>query len=156
MIAAASQFGAPLATQISFVARVLPATDSLLQGVALTKGPVGDSTAMLKGPVHRYVVDLVLDLHELVIGTLADGSHQANIEFAMVAYDAEGTRVNYLEHAFNLTLRPDRFDKLMASGVPIRAELDLPEGQGSIRIAIHDISGGRAGSLEVPVLVGNR
>jgi VWFA-related protein len=156
LIAAASQFGAPLATQISFVARVLPATDPLLQGVALTKGPVGDSAAALKGPAHRYVVDLVLDLHGLALGTLADGSRQANIEFAMVAYDAEGARVNYLEHAFNLTLRPDRFDKLMASGVPIRAELDLPEGQGSIRIAIHDISGGRAGSLEVPVLVGNR
>ena len=156
LIAAASQYGAPLATQISFVARVLPATDPMLQGVALTKGPVGDSSAMLKGPAHRYVIDLVLDLHGLAIGTLADGSHQANIEFAMVAYDAEGTRVNSLEHAFNLTLRPDRFDKLMASGVPIRTELDLPEGQGSIRIAIHDIAGGRAGSLEVPVSVGNR
>ncbi len=156
LLAAASLTGAPLATQISFVARVLPATDPIFQGVALTKGPVGDSAGTLKGPVHRYVVDLVLDLHGLVLGTLADGSHQANIEFAMVAYDAEGVRVNYLEHAFQLALRPDRFEKLMASGVPIRAELDLPQGQGSIRIAIHDIAGGRVGSLEVPVLVGPR
>jgi hypothetical protein len=156
LLAAESLNGAPLATQISFVARVLPASDPLLQGVALTKGPVGDSAATLKGPVHRYVVDLVLDLHGLVFDTLADGSHQANIEFAMVAYDAEGTRTNYLEHGFQLGLRPDRFDKLMASGVPIRAELDLPEGQGSIRIAIHDIVGGRDGSLEVPVSVGSR
>ena len=156
LIAAASQYGAPLATQISFVARVLPATDPLLQGVALTKGPVGDSSATLKGRAHRYVVDLVLDLHGLKLSNLTDGSHQANIEFAMVAYDAEGTRMNSLEHAFNLTIRPDLFDKLMTSGVPIRAELDLPEGQGSVRIAIHDIAGGRAGSLEVPVSVGNR
>jgi VWFA-related protein len=156
LIVAASGHGAPLATQISFVARVLPATDPLLQGVALTKGPVGDAAATLKGPAHRYVVDLVLDLHGLVFDTLADESHQANIEFAMVAYDSEGTRVNYLVHSFQLTFRPNRFDKLVASGVPIRAELDLPEGQGSIRIAIQDLAGGRAGSLEVPLSVGNR
>jgi VWFA-related protein len=156
LIVAASRHGAPLATQISFVARVLPASDPLFNGVALTKGPVGDAAATLKGPGHRYVVDLVLDLHGLVFDTLPDGSQKANIEFAMVAYDEDGTRVNYSEHAFQLTFRPDRFDKLMASGVPIRAELDLPEGQGSIRIAIQDLAGGRAGSLEVPVTVAAR
>jgi VWFA-related protein len=156
LMMAASTHGAPLATQIPFVARVLPATDPLLQGVALTKGPVGDAAATLNGPAHRYVVDLVLDMHGLVFDTLADGSHQANIEFAMVAYDADGTRVNSLQHSLQLTFRPDRFDKLMASGVSLRAELDLPEGQGSIRIAIHDLAGGRAGSLEVPVTVAAR
>jgi VWFA-related protein len=156
LMVAASGYGAPLATQISFVARVLPASDPLLQGVKLTDGPVGDLTATLKGPVHRYVADLVLDLHGLVFDTLADGSRQANIEFALVAYDEEGTRVNYLEHGFQLTLKPDRFPKLMVSGVPIRAELDLPAGQGFLRIAIHDIAADRAGSLEVPVTVATR
>jgi hypothetical protein len=53
-------------------------------------------------------------------------------------------------------LSPARFAGLMNSGVPLRAELDVPEGQGSIRIAIHDIASGRAGSLEVPLSVGNR
>ncbi len=156
LMVAASGHGAPLATQISFVARVLTASDPLLQGVKLTEGPVGDLAATVKGPVHRYVVDLVLDLHGLVFDTSADGSHQAHIEFALVAYDEEGTRVNYLEHGFQLTLTPDRYPKLMASGIPIRAELDLPEGQGSLRIAIHDLAGGGAGSLEVPVTVAAR
>jgi hypothetical protein len=156
LMVAASGYGAPLATQISFVARVLPASDPLLLGVELTKGPVGEMTATLKGPLHRYVADLVLDLHGLVFDTLADGSRQTNIEFALVAYDEEGTRVNYLEHGFQLTLKPDRFPKLMTSGIPIRAELDLPEGQGSLRIAIHDIAAGRVGSLEVPVTVAAR
>jgi VWFA-related protein len=153
LVVAASRHGAPLATQISFVARVLPASDPLIKGVALTKGPVGDAAATLKGPVHRYVVDVVLDLHGIVFDTAADGSHKAILELALVAYDADGTRLNYLEHGFQLTLSPARFPALMASGVPIRAELDLPEGQGSIRIAIHDAAGGHAGSLEIPVTV---
>jgi VWFA-related protein len=152
-IVAASMQGAPLATQISFVARVLPASNPLLQGAALTKSPVGNLAATVKGPVHRYVVDLVLDMHGLVFRTAADGNHVANMEFALVAYDEEGTRLNYLEHGIQLALRPDLFPKLIVSGVPIRAELDLPEGQGSLRIAIHDLASGRAGSLEVPVTV---
>jgi VWFA-related protein len=156
LIVAASQHGAPLATQISFVARVLPATDPLLQGATLTKGPVGVDATKLKGPVHRYVVDLALDLHGIVFDTAADGSHVAHIELALVAYDADGTRVNSLEHALQMGLSPARFAGLMNSGVPLRAELDVPEGQGSIRIAIHDIASGRAGSLEVPLSVGNR
>jgi hypothetical protein len=41
----------------------------------------------------------------------------------------------------------------MTMGVPVRAELDLPAGRGTIRIAIRDISGGRTWSLEVPVSV---
>jgi VWFA-related protein len=153
LMVAASGHGAPLATQIAFVARVLPASDPLLQGATLTKGPVGSLAASVKGPVHRYVADLVLDLHGIVLDTLADGSRQASLELALTAYDDDGARVNYLEHAFRLTLTPDRFPKLMTTGVPIRAELDLPEGQGSLRIAIHDLASGRAGSLEVPVMV---
>jgi VWFA-related protein len=153
LLLAASGHGAPVATQISFVARVLPASDPLLQGAKLTQGPVGEMTATIKGPAHRFVADLVLNLGGLVFNTLADGSRQASLELALTAYDDEGARVNYLEHAFRMTLTADRFPKLMASGVPIRAELDLPSGQGSLRIAIHDIVGGRAGSLEVPVNV---
>jgi VWFA-related protein len=152
-IVAASWHGAPPASQITFVARVLPGSDPLLQGVKLTEGPMGDLASKLKGPKHRYVTDIVLDLHGLVFDTLADGSHQAHVEFAITVYDAEGTRVNYLEHAVQLALRPDRFEKLMASGVPIRAEIDLPEGQDSLRIAIHDLSAHRVGSLEIPVHV---
>ena len=114
---------------------------------------MGDLAAALKGPAHRYVADVVLDLHGLAFDTLADGSHQAQVEFAVTAYDADGTRVNYLEHAFHLALRPDRFEKLMATGVSLRVEIDLPEGQGSLRIAVHDLAAHRIGSLEIPVRV---
>lgn len=151
LLLAASDHGAPLATQISFVARVLPATDPQLQGVKLTQGPVGQMTASIKGPVQRYVADLVLNLNGLVFTTIADGSRQASLELAVTAYNDDGARVNYLTHAFHLTLTNDRFQKLMATGVPLRAELDLPSGPGSIRIAIHDLAGDRTGSLEVPV-----
>jgi VWFA-related protein len=156
LLALAAQHGVPQATQISFDARVLPASDPLFQGVKLTEGPVGNMAATLKGPARRFVVDLVLDLHGLVFETAADGSRRAYLEFALVAYDPEGNRVNYLQHGFQLAIKPDRFEKLMVSGIPIRAELDLPEGQGSLRIAIQDFAAGRTGSLEVPLTAASK
>lgn len=150
---AASDHGAPFATQISFIARVLPASDPVLQGSKLTQGPVGELATAIKGPAHRYVADLVLNLGGLVFTTLADGSRQASLELALTAYNNEGACVNHSTRAFHLTLTADRFPKLMATGVPVRAELDLPAGPGSLRIAIHDIAGGHAGSLEIPVNV---
>ena len=153
MIALATVHGAPPATQISFDARVLPATDPLLKGAKLIQGPVGDAAATLKGTPHRYVVDLVVDLHGIAFDTAADGVHQAYVEFALVAFDADGNRVNYLEHGFQLAIRPDRFASLLASGIPVRMEIDLPAGQDSLRIGIHDVAARRTGSLEVPVTV---
>jgi VWFA-related protein len=153
MIALATVHGAPPATQILFDARVLPASDPLLKQAKLTQGPVGDSAAALKGTPHRYVVDLVVDLHGIVFDMAADGTHQAYVEFALVAFDADGNRINYLEHGFQLAIRPDRFAQLMASGIPVRMEIDLPEGQNSLRIGIHDVAARRTGSLEVPVTV---
>jgi hypothetical protein len=44
----------------------------------------------------------------------------------------------------------------MAHGIPMRLELDLPTGQGSLRIAVNDPTAGRTGSLEVPLAVAAR
>jgi len=42
----------------------------------------------------------------------------------------------------------------MASALPIRMALDLPVGRYWLRVAVHDLGAGRAGSLEAPVKVG--
>jgi hypothetical protein len=41
----------------------------------------------------------------------------------------------------------------MNNGIRIRLPLDLPSGQFFLRIAVHDLDAGCAGSLEVPVTV---
>jgi len=145
--------GAPIATQIVFDARVLPASDPLLQGAKLTSGPVGTMAATMKGTAHRYVIDLVVDLHGLAFKVTPDGTHQAYAQFAEVAYDQDGNTVNALEHSFQLAIRADRYESIMASGLPVRLELDLPEGRGSLRLAINDLQSDHAGSLEIPISV---
>jgi VWFA-related protein len=152
---AATLHGAPPSTQILFQARVLPAADPLFQSVKLPDTP-GEMAATLKKPAHRYVVDLIVDARALAFDEMPDGSHQTKMELALVAYDAEGKRVNYLDPSYAMKIEPEQFARTVANGIRVRMALDLPAGQVSLRIAVHDIAAGNAGSLEVPLEVAVR
>jgi len=71
----------------------------------------------------------------------------------LVAYDGDSHRINYLDKGFQLNLMAAQIQQTMQTGIRIRLPLDLPAGQFSLRIAVHDLAAERAGSLEVPVTV---
>jgi hypothetical protein len=87
---------------------------------------------------------------------MLDGAHTAQVEFVLVAYDADGGRVNHLDRGFQMSLKAEPFGHAMAAGIPIRLPLYLPEGQLSQRIAVHDLGAGRAGLMEIPVTVAGK
>jgi VWFA-related protein len=145
--------GAPAATQILFQARVLPASDPALRGTNVPAGPAGDMAASLKDPVQHTIVDVTLDPHSLALKDGPEGARQAQVEFALVAYDAHGKRLNYLLHALQVNIKADLYAQVVNDGIPVRLALDLPAGQCFLRIAVYDLDAGKAGSLEVPVTV---
>jgi hypothetical protein len=75
------------------------------------------------------------------------------MEIALVAYDEEGNRVNYLDPSYAIKIKSEQFTQTVANGIRLRMALDLPAGRISLRIAVHDIAAGRAGSLEVPLTI---
>jgi VWFA-related protein len=150
---ASTMRGAPPATQVLFSARVLAAGEPLLAGAKLDDVPAGEMTATLKGPAHRYIVDLKLDAHTLVFTQTPDGLHQAAIECVLVGYDGDGKRLNWEDDTLTIPLRPDQYAAFLAKGIPLRMALDLPAGRDYLRIAVHDTTADHAGSLEVPLAV---
>ena len=148
-----SLHGAPPTTQIIFKAQVLDANDPLLQGVKVPIGPAGELSATLKGPVDRYVVNFTLSPATLALGTEPDGTRTGKIELALIAYNAGGDRVNYVDHQFQLAIKPEQFERVAAKGITVLVPIDLPAGDNSLRIAVNDLNAGRTGSLEVPVTV---
>jgi VWFA-related protein len=156
IIAEAAMHGAPLATQILFQARILPATDPSIRGANLPGGPVGEMTATLKGPVNRIFVELQVDLHGIAFEQTPEGSHRAEVEFAIIAYSADGNRVNYLVRGVELNLKTEEYTRLMAAKIPAVFALDLPAGKFALRIVLADRAVNRAGSLEMPVNIAAR
>jgi VWFA-related protein len=152
-ILAATLHGAPPATQILFNTRVLPASDPHFRDTKFSAAPVGEDAAQLKGPLHRTIVDLLVDPRGLDFVTAADGTRQDNVEFVLVAYDSDGKRVNYVDRPIQLSPNPEQYAKFRAAGFPLRMELDLPAGNFSLRLAVYDLTSGHIGSLEVPLAV---
>ncbi len=145
--------GAPPSTQILFNTRVLPASDLHFRDTKFSETPAGDNAAQLNGPLHRTVVDLLVDPRGLNFSTAPDGTRQDMVEFILVADNPDGLRVNYVDRVVPLGLDAERYAKVRASGFPVRMELDLPAGNFSLRIAVYDLSSGHIGSLEVPLSV---
>jgi len=114
-----SLHGAPPTTQIIFKAQVLDANDPLLQGVKVPIGPAGELSATLKGPVDRYVVNFTLSPATLALGTEPDGTRTGKIELALIAYNAGGDRVNYVDHQFQLAIKPEQFERVAAKGITV-------------------------------------
>ncbi|HEV2485452.1 MAG TPA: VWA domain-containing protein [Terracidiphilus sp.] len=152
-IQSAALHGAPPATQVLFLARVLPATDPAFQGIPIPNIPSGEMAASLKGPTRCYLVDLTVDPHGLVFNSESDGARQAQVEFVLEAYDSDGKRENYVDRSYAINIKPEDFAQKMETGVRARLALDLPEGHSFMRVAVEDLIAGHAGSLEVPVTV---
>jgi VWFA-related protein len=151
-IVATTMHGAPPSTEVLFKARVLPSTDPAFEDAAFSPGPVGEMAATLKQPVTRYVVDFAINPHDIEFTAGDDGSHTAKIELVLLGYDSDGKRVNYLDRGFSLTLNSERFAQTEAHGIPLRMELSLPSGRGFLRIAVQDLTTGRCGSVETPLV----
>jgi hypothetical protein len=131
---------------------VLSADDPSAKDVKLAPGLAGEAKD-LKGPVRRYLVDYAVDAHPFTFTDTPDGVHHARVEFAVIAYDVDGKRLNWTDRAMGFNLSAAMLDRVMRSGVPMHQEIDLPAGSVYLRIVVHDLDSTKVGSTEVPLLV---
>jgi VWFA-related protein len=145
--------GAPPISEIPFKVRVLAADDPSAKDVKPAPGPAGATAKDLKGPVKRYLVDYALDPRPFAFTTTPDGVRHAQFEVAVVAYNADGKRLNYADRGNELNLTPALYEQVIHAGVPMHQEIDLPAGQVYLRVVVHDLGNARIGSTEIPLVV---
>lgn len=153
LIRSAILHGAPPSTQLHFMARVLPATDPLLKDAKIPDGPAGKMAASIKGTPHRYVIDMDIDPRGFLFSDAPDGGHETKMEFVLVDYDTDGNVLNSQDQAMDVTLKTQQYETILKGGLHARIFIDVPAGRESLRIAVQDLNAGRAGSLEVPLMV---
>jgi VWFA-related protein len=153
---AAIERGAPPATQIVVQARVLLATDAeFAKDARIASAPGGEMSAKLAASKQRYVADMRVDVGTLRFDSDSDGVRQAKVEMTMIAYDADGKRVNVVDQVFPLKLTEAEYKQLRAPGLAIRSLIDVPADvpgrPASLRIAVRQVAPERIGSFEVPL-----
>jgi VWFA-related protein len=149
----AVEFGAPLPSEIPFKVRVIAASDPAANGITPAAGPAGANAKDLKPPVTRYLIDYMIDAHSFAFNKTEDGLEHAQLEFSVVAYDADGKRINVTDNAFAFGMTPAIYAQVMSGGFPRHLEIDLPAGQVSLRIVVHDMNSAKAGATVVPLTV---
>ena len=103
-----------------------------------------------------YADAMTIDPHSVSFDEPVDGKRQLRIEVALVAYDREGTRVNYIDRSIAMSFTPAQLAGILADGIRVRMALDVPAGSGSLRIGVQDLATARAGSLEVATPSGGK
>lgn len=143
------EHGTPDSTAILYTMKIVPAA---VQPTTLEPGAKGaGDNDKLKGTVKRYAVTFTVLPQILSLDTSADGVHQGNVEVTLLAYDRDGTPVNWMVRLLQVRVPRERYEQAQANGVGFKMEIDVPSSGMYLRSGIYDMSSNKAGTLEIPI-----
>jgi VWFA-related protein len=142
--------GLPSSTQLLYGVRVVPTTP---QPPANAKR-AGKNPA-LTGPTTRYDLDFMVRWQDVKLETTPQGTHRGTIQVALLAYDRDGKAVNWAGATQGMNLDPNVYAEIQKSGIPVHAEIDLPNTDVYLETGVYDWGSGKAGTLEIPLRVGS-
>ena len=146
--------GRPESTQIPFTVRVVRGSAPARAATPVTSSAIpaqGGDNPIMKGPLTRYEVDLMIPAHGLQFDLAPDGHHHVRLEAGLMIYGHEGKPLNWLLRQINLNLDAARYAIVQANGVNLYLKIDAPESGVSLQSGVYDLSANLAGTLEIPL-----
>lgn len=142
---------APGSVRLFFRAKVAPASAETTQDGQSSAGPTGSLTPKLQGPLQRYSIDFLADMHRVNADLAEDGRRYSSLEFIAIAYNADGKILNYSDRTFKRTMDAAKYGEALQNGWPMHQDLDVPAGEIYLRLGVRDPATGWLGSLEIPL-----
>lgn len=137
--------GLPNASEILYGIRVLPAAQQ-----PAPDAPLAGKNDKLKGPFRRLAVDFFIRWSDLKFVPGPGDTHKADLQIEVLAYDRNGTAINWTGGTLLMKLSPDTWASIQKSGVPTHLEIDVPRDQDVVlSTGIYDYGASRAGTLQV-------
>jgi hypothetical protein len=153
------QHGSPQSHQIFFAARVVPVGKARrVEGVAerssasrkkKKRGPDPPATDFVE--VQRYAVDFAVTPSQLRFDTKAAGISHGVMNVMVTSFDDDGTARTSIANRAVSDLTPENYQRVVAGGLRIHQEIDVPVKAASLRMAVQDALTGRRGTIEVPL-----
>jgi hypothetical protein len=137
--------GLPNATEILYGLRVVPTAQQPAPGA-----PLAGENDKFKGPSRRISVDFFIRWSDLKFATASDNTHKADLQVEILAYDRNGTPLNWAGGTMHMNLKPETWTSIQKSGVPAHIEIDVPRDQDVVlSTGVYDYGSSRAGTLQV-------
>jgi len=137
--------GVPDSSQIPLTLRVMRG------GSRVAVPEQGGDNPNLKGPVTRYMVDLMIPAHSLRWEPAPQDHRRVNLESALVVYNREGKAVNWILRQINLNPDAAHYTAAQGTGVNLYLEIDAPDTAVALRGGVYDLNADLAGTLGIPL-----
>jgi hypothetical protein len=99
----------------------------------------------------RYKVEFLIPAESVIFASTQNGTRDAKIRVAIVAYGRDGKPVNWTGGELALSLNEASYAKAQRTGIATPMEIDLPQAELSLATGIWDTNAQRAGTLRVAV-----
>jgi len=136
------------ATQVLFKVRVTqsPGTE---QALPVSNQP---DAKQMRPPYRHYSIAFVIDVNGIDFSPGIDGNYRGDFEFGARVYNADGDEiVNAVSKTVSPILPPAVYHSMLRGGANAHSEIDVPAtGDYFLRIAVHDLTSDRVGSIEIP------
>jgi len=107
----------------------------------------------MKPPFRHLTLSYNIDISGIQFDPSQDGAYHGQFDYAVNVYDPDsGKLLNQSIMAAKPALPLAVYQSMLASGVKIRQEIDVPATREYVlRIGVHDLTSDRVGAIEIPV-----
>ncbi len=139
--------GALPATQILFRVKVVESPASTILAAENQPDP-----KQMQAPYRHYSISYNIDVHSIDFAPGPDGNYRGDFEYGVRVYNADGDEiVNSTSKTVSPILLPAVYHSMLQTGANAHRDIDVPAtGDYFLRIAVHDLTTNRVGSLEIP------
>lgn len=143
--------GAISSSELLLAARIMPVATPVQAASPPVKGLLNPK--IKPDPLVRYDVIYSLPAGQVTLSENPDGTRKGSVEFDIVAYGEDGTKLNVVRQTANIQLKPEDVADFQQKPFEVPLQFDLPPGKLFVRIGVLDVLSGKAGTLEVPQTV---
>jgi len=98
-------------------------------------------------------VEFLVDPHTITFETQSENLRYCNLEFQVRAFTPEGKLVKAEVQTAEAPLKPETFDRIQKSGLPMPVSIKLTPGQYILHLGVRDNRTGQFGTSELPLTI---
>lgn len=99
-------------------------------------------------------VEFLVDTHTITFETMSENQRYCNLEFQVQAFTTDGKLVKAEVQQAEAPLKPETFDRILKTGLPMPVPIKLTPGQYILHLGVRDNRTGQFGTSELPLTIG--